>query len=111
MNNQFYWLSLTNIFFTATCKIVEALSCFSYLFFELHFIVSDTKVTLMSEAVAISVVLYTICNSRCHVVVLMELIWKLIKANAEFTILIVVFPCMLVITQLLFQLNALVFYY
>jgi hypothetical protein len=68
------------IFFTAMCKIVEAPSCFCYLLFELHFIVADTKVTLVPEAVAISVALYyTICNSRCHVVVLMELIPKINK--------------------------------
>ena len=68
------------------CKIFEATSCFSYLLFEMHFIAADTEVTLMSEAVAISVVLYTICNSRCRVVVLMELIRKLTKANTEFTV-------------------------
>jgi len=64
------------------CKTVEAPSCFSYLLFELHSIVADTKVNLMPEAVVISFVFYNICNSRCHVVVLMELIRKLIKSNA-----------------------------
>jgi len=70
------------IFATAMCKIVGAPSCFSYRLFELHSIVADTKVNLMSEAVVISVVLYNIYNSQCHVVVLMKLIRKLIKANA-----------------------------
>jgi len=63
---------------TAMCKT----SCISYFLFELHFIAADTKVTLMSEAVAISVLSYNICHSRCHVVVLMELL----KANAQFTV-------------------------
>jgi len=70
------------IFATAMCKIAGAPSCFSYLLFELHSIVANTKVNLVSEAVVISVVLYNIYNSRCHVVVLMKLIRKLIKANA-----------------------------
>jgi hypothetical protein len=45
------------IFVTAVRKIAEALLCFSYLLLELHSTVADTKVTLMSEAVVISVVL------------------------------------------------------
>jgi hypothetical protein len=34
-----------------------------------------------------------------------------LRKEKKFHILIVVFPCMLIITQLLFQQNALVFYY
>ena len=73
--------SVLLVIFTAMCRF-EAPSCISYVLFELHFIAADTKVTLMSEAVAISFLLYTICNSRCHMVVLMELARKLIKSNA-----------------------------
>lgn len=63
------------------CKIVAAPSCFSYHLFELCCIAADTKVTLMCEAVVISAALYNICNSLCHVIVLIELIRRLIKAN------------------------------